>query len=93
MDQKLKGIPQRLGINVMTTRRNHACNLCHSNVPNETAGVGLVWQAADKIRFTTPGQAETHICQECLTNLEATLDDMRTEERRRQEIAATNSTD
>lgn len=60
----------------MTTRRSYSCNLCHGTVP-ETGGVGLRWLANNAIRFTTPGDAETHICQPCIGALETTLQEMR----------------
>ncbi len=65
----------------MTTRRTHTCNLCHGNVPNEAAGVGLLWEAGNSLRLTTPGQAETHICQSCLSALQTALDNLRAHER------------
>lgn len=75
----------------MTTRRSHTCNLCHGNVANEAMGVGMLWETGNAIKFTTPGQAETHICQTCIEGLETALYDMREMERKRAEIDATNS--
>jgi hypothetical protein len=59
----------------MTTKRNHTCNLCHCMVIDGT-GVGLVWTAGSSFDFTTPGQAETHICQSCLNALIVANDKM-----------------
>lgn len=61
----------------MTTRRTHTCNLCHGNVASDGGGVGLHWGLNNTIKFTTPGQAETHICQPCIGALETTLQEMR----------------
>ena len=75
----------------MTTRRSHDCNLCHSTVSDGT-GVGLVW-AGDKITLRAPSFAETHVCQKCITALEAALEDQREAMRKRDEVAAYDSVD
>lgn len=71
----------------MTTRRSHSCNLCHANV-SDGSGVGLVWGAnRHEIKLTVPGNAETHICQECIAALETALADQREATRKREEAA------
>lgn len=59
----------------MTTRRDYSCNLCRRSIV-EGSGVGLLWESKG-IRLTTPGQAENHVCQTCLNDLEAALNDLR----------------
>lgn len=71
----------------MTTRRTHNCNLCHANVFDGN-GVGLTWGAQNAIKLTTPGQAETHVCQACITALETALEDQREMMRKRDEAAS-----
>lgn len=71
----------------MTTRRSHSCNLCHANI-GEACGVGLVWGAdRHQIKLTTPGNAETHVCQDCITALETALADQREHMKKREEAA------
>jgi hypothetical protein len=70
----------------MTTSRTHTCNLCRGLVVGGT-GVGLLWKTWKEISLTTPGNAETHVCQECLDALEAALGALREHERIRAELA------
>lgn len=72
----------------MTTQRTHTCNLCHGSVANEVSGVGVRWTTNRDIEFTTPGQAETHVCQTCLGAIEKALEDLRLHERMRDELSA-----
>lgn len=70
----------------MTTTRTHKCNLCCLAVRDGT-GVGLRWEANNQIKFTTPGQAETHVCQACLDNIESEIYRLHQDERRNDEEA------
>lgn len=74
----------------MTTRRSYSCNLCHTNV-GDGSGVGLVW-ADRQIKLTVPSNAETHVCQDCITALETALDEQREHTRKRDEAATYEST-
>jgi hypothetical protein len=73
----------------MTTTRTHTCNLCRRTV-TETEGVGLKWTGhgtGELIQFTTPGQAESHLCNGCVENLDTAISDLRRIERERDERA------
>lgn len=59
----------------MTTKRTYSCNLCLDAVGDGT-GVGLLYRYngdSKGISFVVPSNAENHICQKCLSWVEAEI--------------------
>lgn len=71
----------------MTTHRRYSCNLCHDTVGDGT-GVGIIYAGNPRIRLTVPSNAETHICQKCITAFEAALADQRAHQKLRDDLAS-----
>jgi hypothetical protein len=71
----------------MTTRRDYSCNLCHETIVDGT-GVGIVWTTNRTFRMTVPSNAETHMCQHCITGFECALLDQRRHQTIRDEAAS-----
>lgn len=60
----------------MTTHRKYDCNLCRATI-NETTGVGIYWEGAPRgIVFRLYNDAESHLCNACITGIIAEMDRM-----------------
>lgn len=61
----------------MTIRREYSCNLCREAIRGERIGYGVYFTGSHGIELKRPCGAENHICERCLSALDAIPDETR----------------
>ena len=57
----------------MTCTKRYACDLCRDDLRTDTDGIGIKWEARDKIAHVFWANSEHHLCNRCLAGLRKML--------------------